>query len=222
MRNWLIKIFLLLICVFSFFIYSSKEVFASCKAPVPLSEYKEWADIIVLGKVTSYDGLIANVSVDKYFKGHGGPSQIKVTGKLSPDTNQISSVDFEMYEGKKYLLFLRTGVLDVLKTNNCDGNKEVLDNLSEEDLKVLGTGYSPSGNTQDVNYSDLNKVVWPLFYWTHYNLFTFGGVAILIVGTLAGLTTRLVLHFLFKKLSNKVKNLISLAAGIGTSVVFFI
>jgi len=147
---------LVTVILFSVFLFSSKEVLASCAMPSTLSEYKEKADIVLLGKVTGSRGSYHNVSVLRYFKGHDGPSQVKVTGRVSEEPSVYTSVDFNLEEGKKYLLFLKTSE-GFLKTSDCVGNREAGEALSEEEVKVLGTGVSPSGNTQDLNQQDRNE-----------------------------------------------------------------
>lgn len=153
-----LKGFLILITVASsLFVFSPQIVFASCAPPSTLTEYKEQADIVVLGKVTKVSNDSSTVSVERYFKGHGGPSQIQVTGK--EDAQAITSVDFSFEEGKRYLLFLqKPSGNSVLKTNSCVGNREVANDLSTEDLSVLGSGYSPNGTTQDLSDSETNEV----------------------------------------------------------------
>lgn len=155
MVTWLINLFLATVILFSIFLFSSKEVFASCAGPFTLSEYKKMADIVLLGKVTGSENNYHRVAVLKYFKGHDVPAQIRVTGKQSSEPGAITSVDFDLEDGKKYLLFLRIS-RDVFKTSDCVGNREVRDALSEEELKVFGTGNFPSGSTQDLNQQDLN------------------------------------------------------------------
>jgi hypothetical protein len=140
-----------LIVILSLLSFSPSSVLASCAPAASLAEYEEQADIVVLGKVTSVSDTTAVINVERYFKGHGGPSQIEVSGQESPGT--ITSVDFAFEKDKKYLLFLKMESGN-LKTNTCMGNKEVSDALTSEDLAVLGTGYSPSGNTQDLSSSE--------------------------------------------------------------------
>ncbi|KXK08042.1 MAG: hypothetical protein UZ21_OP11001000851 [Microgenomates bacterium OLB22] len=140
-----------LIVILSLLSFSPSHVLASCAPAVSLAEYKDQADIVVLGQVTSISDTSAIVNVELYFKGHGGPSQIEVTGQESKGA--VTSVDFTFEENRKYLLFLKMDSGN-LKTNACMGNKEVSDALTSEDLAVLGTGYSPSGNTQDLSSSE--------------------------------------------------------------------
>ncbi len=148
LRNVLL---ILLIVIPSLFSFSPRTAFASCAPPTSLAEYKEQADIVVLGRVASISDTSAIVNMELYFKGHGGPSQIQVSGQESQGA--VTSVDFSFEEDKKYLLFLKMDSGN-LKTNACMGNKEVSDALTSEDLAVLGTGYSPSGNTQDLSSSE--------------------------------------------------------------------
>ncbi|HRN96344.1 MAG TPA: hypothetical protein PLD54_02780 [Candidatus Levybacteria bacterium] len=147
-RNLLFTFIIALFLVFSFVPHTA---LASCAPAVSPSEYKEQADIVVLGRVKSISDTSAIINVERYFKGHGGPSQIEVSGQESQGT--ITSVDFTFEEDKKYLLFLKMDSGN-LKTNACMGNEEVQGALSEEDLAILGTGYSPSGNTQDLSSSE--------------------------------------------------------------------
>lgn len=143
-----------LIVALSLFSFSPSSVLASCAPPVSLAEYQEQADIVVLGRITSVLNTSAIVNVELYFKGHGGPLQIEVSGKESDSA--VTSVDFAFEEDKKYLLFLKMSSGN-LKTNACMGNKEVQDTLSEEDLALLGTGDSPNGTVQDLSSSKTNE-----------------------------------------------------------------
>lgn len=151
------RLFTLITIVFSFLVFSPQTALASCAPPVSLAEYKEQADIVVLGRATNVSDDMTAVSVERYFKGHGGPSQIQVTGKESDGA--ITSVDFSFEEGKRYLLFLKTSGSSVLKTNDCMGNKEVTEELSAEDRAVLGSGYSPNGSTHDLSNSETKEEI---------------------------------------------------------------
>lgn len=141
-------LFTSILIIFSLLPFSPRIAFASCALPVSLAEYKEQADIVVLGKVTNVSNSFATVTVERYFKGRGGRSEIQTTGKESDSA--ISSVDFSFEKDKKYLLFLKTSQ-DILKTNACMGNKEVRDTLTSEDISVLGSGYSPNVTTEAKN-----------------------------------------------------------------------
>ncbi len=149
-------LFTFIIALFSLLSFTPHVAFASCAPAVSLAEYKEQADIVVLGRVTSIADTPAIFNVERYFKGHGGPSQIEVSGQEAPGT--VTSVDFAFEEDKKYLLFLKMDSGN-LKTNACMGNKEVTGNLSEEDRAVLGSGYSPNGYTQDLSSSQTSETV---------------------------------------------------------------
>ncbi len=144
-------LFTFIIALFSFLSFTPHVALASCAPAISFSEYKQQADIIVLGRVSSVSDTSAIVNVERYFKGHDGPSQIQVSGQESPGA--VISVDFSFEEDKKYLLFLKMDSGN-LKTNACMGNKEVPDALTSEDLAVLGTGYSPSANTQNLSSSE--------------------------------------------------------------------
>ncbi|MDX1535362.1 MAG: hypothetical protein R3346_01190 [Candidatus Spechtbacterales bacterium] len=117
---------------------------ASC-AESTLEEQYSRADLVVRGTAISsgnniFKGEYYEFSVDKYFKGDG-PAIIKVTGKQ--DKNAETSIDFNIEEGARYLLFLNGNTEEELKTNSCSGSKEVHEPLSNKELFVLGTGKAP-------------------------------------------------------------------------------
>lgn len=124
---------------------------ASCVA-LSLAEQKEFADIIVLGRVDNVRKESADVLVEKYFKGHGGPQQLQVTGQEFPGT--ITSVDFPLKAGKTYLLYLKASSDNIHTTDQCMGSREVTQDLTDEEVAVLGVGESPNGITN----SPVNEV----------------------------------------------------------------
>lgn len=150
------RVLVLITIVFSLPLFTPQIALASCAPPVSLAGYKEQAAMVVLGRVEKVNDKAATVVVERYFKGHGGPSQIQVTGKESDGA--ITSVDFSFEEGKRYLLFLqKLSGSSVLKTNACMGNKEITDDLSAEDRAMLGSGYSPNGSTQELSKIEIDK-----------------------------------------------------------------
>lgn len=114
----------------------SPQALAMCVDRGSLKEYRQAADIVVVGTasiVVDNDGFI---SVDEYIKGHG-PDTVRVTGRAAKDS--ISSIDFQLQEGKKYLLFLNFAGSDQLRTDACAGNKELgTEGLSAADRSALG------------------------------------------------------------------------------------
>ena len=114
---------------------------ASCVAS-SLEEQKERADIILIGTVSKIlDGRV-NISVEKYFKGRW-INAVTVTGRAALESGAITSVDFEMVQGNRYLLFLKGNPPELLTTNACSGSREIDGNPSAEETKVLGAGYVP-------------------------------------------------------------------------------
>lgn len=156
LNMFLKRVLALITIVFSLPLFTPQIALASCAPAVSLVEYKEQADIVVLGQATTVSDTSAIVTVERYFKGHGGPSQIQVTGKESDGA--VTTVDFSFEEGKRYLLFLqKLSGSSVLKTNACMGNKEITDDLSAEDRAMLGSGHSPNGSTQEISTTETNK-----------------------------------------------------------------
>ncbi|MBI2011232.1 hypothetical protein HYS91_00540 [Candidatus Daviesbacteria bacterium] len=126
---------LVTILLISFFLtFFAPTAFASCAGPFSLNEYKNMADVVVVGKVTSINNSFANFEVEKYLKSQG-EKEIKITGQESKEA--ITSVDFTFEEDKKYLLFLKQSTEGILKTNSCMGNREL---NNEEEVKSLGEG----------------------------------------------------------------------------------
>lgn len=156
LNMFLKRVLALITIVFSSSLFIPQIALASCAPPVSLAEYKEQAAIVVLGRVEKVNDKAAIVVVERYFKGHGGLSQIQVTGKESDGA--VTSVDFSIEEGKRYLLFLqKLSGSSTLKTNACMGNKEITDDLSAEDRAMLGKGYSPNGSTQELSKTESDK-----------------------------------------------------------------
>lgn len=143
------KYFVLILFLFS----GANQAYASCAGPFTLEEYRDMADLVVLGKAADADDP-ARVNVEKYFKG-SGPREIKVSGRAGPapglwggagDGRSItSSIDFSFEEGKRYLLFLQNESGGIYKTNQCKGNRIVENDLSSEEQGVLGSGQEPLG-----------------------------------------------------------------------------
>ncbi len=130
---------LLVLSIFVFlglFFSSVAPVSAMCVERGSFKEYRKQADIVLSGTATIVVGKDGFVSVDEYFKGRG-PQTVRVTGRTSE--NGESSEDFQLEEGKKYLLFLKIAGSDQLRTTNCMGNK-LLDasGLSEADKDAIG------------------------------------------------------------------------------------
>ncbi len=115
---------------------------ASCAPPVSLEEYRDRADLVVLGTVQGAAGRHVNVAVERYFKGQG-PQLIRVTGRQSDDPRAVTSVDFEFQDGSRYLLFLRKSATQELRTDACAGNRPVGSQLTAEEAGVLGDGSAP-------------------------------------------------------------------------------
>jgi hypothetical protein len=136
MRRLIVALALFL-CL-GFFFASTYPVAAMCVKLDSFQAYRKQADIVLSGTATIVVGKDGFVSVDEYFKGHG-PQTVRVTG-LATDSG-ISSEDFQLEEGQKYLLFLKIigGGSDQLRTNSCMGNKLVsATGLSPSDRQALG------------------------------------------------------------------------------------
>lgn len=133
-------IIVLLLFVFSFTF--PRPIYASCIGPLSVNEYKEDADVVVIGTVNGLQNGTANFLVEKYFKG-SGEKEIKVSGSESSVKGVVTSVDYTFSDGERYLLFLNQTDSDVLKTNLCMGNRIIENELSSEEIDALGTGISP-------------------------------------------------------------------------------
>lgn len=119
------------------------QAFASCAGPLSIELYQDRADLVVTGTVQD-SGLPGhyNFSVATYFKGQG-PQVIKVSGTESTVPGLVTSVDFTFTSGDSYLLFLQAGADSIYRTNQCDGSRGFQDDLTEEEIAVLGTGSTP-------------------------------------------------------------------------------
>lgn len=133
-----IFILLLLIIISSFTL--SGTAFASCIGLLSISEYKDMADVVVLGTVKNSFLNYYIFSVEKYYKGKG-PKEIKVTGKESE--NAVTSIDYSLENNKTYLLFLNGSTAQVLKTSQCMGSREVNSKLSIKEVSSLGSSLPP-------------------------------------------------------------------------------
>ncbi len=137
-----------------------RVIFASC-IEQPVTEQKEQSDIIVLGRAQKIDrkGLDAIITVEKYFKGHGGPLTILVTGQDAQGA--FTSVDFIFEEGITYLLFMDTTGGDIFKTNVCSGSREVTEGLTQQELQTLGNGETVISSFSATQITDeTNKRSW--------------------------------------------------------------
>lgn len=137
--------------------FSVQNSMASC-AVSSLQEHYDRADLVVRGTAIELnDPWIGeehySFSVDTFFKGEG-PSRLKITGDQS--SKGMTSVDFKIEEGKRYLLFLKGDADGLLRTDACSGNKEMQGPLSDEEIKVLGKGigaeYAKPANSLFTNY----------------------------------------------------------------------
>lgn len=136
------------------------NVLASCAGPMSLQEYKERADVIVVGKVTERnDEGHASLVVDKYYKGHG-PNTISFTGR--ENFIDVTSIDFKPEVGKTYLLFLSL-INGGLKTNACDGNKVLTNGLLPVEEKVLEESQLPSPAISPTPVPNGIKFTWQTF-----------------------------------------------------------
>lgn len=125
------------------------NVWASCMGPLTMEQYRDSADFVVLGQASASSGTYSTFAVEKYYKGTG-PAALKVTGRAS-DTGAVTSVDFDIATGKKYLLFLEGDVSSVLKTNSCSGSREVAGFLGAEEVNALGEGKTPVYGSETKN-----------------------------------------------------------------------
>ncbi|HEY4509851.1 MAG TPA: DUF5652 family protein [Candidatus Paceibacterota bacterium] len=128
---------------------------ASC-IQLSLEEQKAMAQVIVQGETLGITGRIAEVKVEKYYKGEG-PATVRVNGYQTSDA--ITSVDFPLEKGKRYLLFLQGDSMQIFQTNACAGNREIANGITQEEMAVLGQGYSPHidirGSNELQNITDI-------------------------------------------------------------------
>lgn len=164
--------------IYSLYQFATNDAFAAqCIGIIPLDYQIERADVVVMGRAENVDSSYTTIVVERYYKGHGGPSKIRVTGRESPGANWITSSDFGFEQGKKYLLFLKNHYSGVLRTTLCTGNKIIDGSLNSEDIAVLGSGYSP---TSSENLKISSKLEWLVNNsWMPYASVGLGGTAVL-------------------------------------------
>jgi len=118
----------------------------------------DMADTVAVGTVTGdFFGNYSKFEVDYYYKGTG-PGTIAVRGRELDSS--ITSVDYELENGKTYLLFLRK-VDDIsYKTNACAGNRRADTANSalftSEEALVLGSGTPPDSSKDNALISENN------------------------------------------------------------------
>lgn len=122
--------------------FLTKTTYASCIGGIPVSKHKDKADVIVSGVVRQAFENYSNFSVETYYKGQGA-NEIRVTGKITPETGMGTSVDLFLSEGERYLLFLNGKVDEIMKANSCNGSRALKDGLTEEESGVLLERSSP-------------------------------------------------------------------------------
>ncbi|HYE22101.1 MAG TPA: hypothetical protein VD998_00755 [Verrucomicrobiae bacterium] len=121
-------------------------VSASCAGPFDIQDYRNMADTVAAGTI---DGIFFDsylkFQVERYYKGTG-PETIAVRGReLGPDI--FSSVDYELENGKTYLLFLKKIDGVSYRTNACAGNRKADTSntalFTREEALILGVGTAP-------------------------------------------------------------------------------
>lgn len=132
--------------------FQSTQAIASCALPASISENTARANVVVVGTVIDISEKYAILKVETYYKGQG-PDVLKVTGRISP--NSYSSVDLELTDGARYLLFLKGKSGEILRANACDGSRLLTAGLSADEQSGLGTGATPSAKPAAVQHRDV-------------------------------------------------------------------
>lgn len=121
------------------------RAYADCVA-LSNAEYRESADLIVLGTVENVEARPESsrveVSVERVFKGESGETVYVMTDSGSL---RATSVDVQFEEGARYLLYLREDGGE-FTTSTCDGTREVNGDLAQIPAG-LGEGSLTGDNT---------------------------------------------------------------------------